>query len=461
MSTKALAHRNSETTLQQQGVITILCQFQGGSPISDFSVSDISGSFGIGKNVCVFSQGMSQFEVVNGYTEKMKFIYNPTSNVSYSSAKSFGYQFDTPMETNYTDVNNSNTIKISGISFLPDCFNGPLRNPAHFLFGYGAVFDLGFIETAKGFPVFDRLMFLRCPDYAAMKHWPWGQFIYNISTASLTNRYLKRSIKQYPDSVMYSTDEILPHYWYCFDELWTQRRWGTLLSSPESHSSFRKQIIQTISATYSNFSSNYIQNEAIHNQALNISCMHKSSRNIPTELRIHIYERDHRFSHSKNSNNQRRFLNMDEVIAVAQRYTSIPVVVTTTGANDSFIDQFNTFNSFHILITSTGSHVTNMLLSPKTTAIVELSPVVRDLFWKEAALSMGLASYSLSTGHIPEDCAPARKFYSKCKKDKRTKQFICPFDYGWRISECNFIVDMTLLEKSIDESINNLCKHDN
>ena len=50
----------------------------------------------------------------------------------------------------------------------------------------------------------------------------------------------------------------------------------------------------------------------------------------------------------------RRFLNLGEVVQLAQSYSSVPVEIVTVNESTLVAEQIRIFNSFDILITSHG-----------------------------------------------------------------------------------------------------------
>ena len=59
---------------------------------------------------------------------------------------------------------------------------------------------------------------------------------------------------------------------------------------------------------------------------------------------------------------------------MVQEYTTIPVEIITANETTTLAEQIRSFNSFDILITSHGSHLTNgmFLTNPHAKAIIEL-----------------------------------------------------------------------------------------
>lgn len=59
----------------------------------------------------------------------------------------------------------------------------------------------------------------------------------------------------------------------------------------------------------------------------------------------------------------RKFVNLDEVVKLAQEYTTYPVEVITANATTSVQDQIDMFNNYDVLITAHGSHLANGLFT--------------------------------------------------------------------------------------------------
>ncbi len=59
----------------------------------------------------------------------------------------------------------------------------------------------------------------------------------------------------------------------------------------------------------------------------------------------------------------RKFVNLGEVIKLAQEYTTLPVEVITANATTSVQEQIDMFNNYDVLITAHGSHLANGLFT--------------------------------------------------------------------------------------------------
>ena len=98
----------------------------------------------------------------------------------------------------------------------------------------------------------------------------------------------------------------------------------------------------------------------------------------------------------------RRFINMNEVKALAQTYTSVPVEIVTANTTTSVENQIRLFNSFDLLITSHGSHLANGLFTirPETKGVIEIVSFVFDhVFYGNFNAFLGFSDYIISSGH--------------------------------------------------------------
>ena len=59
----------------------------------------------------------------------------------------------------------------------------------------------------------------------------------------------------------------------------------------------------------------------------------------------------------------RKFVNLDEVVKLAQEYTTEPIEVITANATTSVQQQIDMFNGYDVLITAHGSHLANGLFT--------------------------------------------------------------------------------------------------
>jgi hypothetical protein len=112
--------------------------------------------------------------------------------------------------------------------------------------------------------------------------------------------------------------------------------------------------------------------------------------------RIRIFQRSATYS-------LRKFINIDEVVNLAQSYTMEKVEIVSVNASTSIADQIRLFNDFNSLISSHGSHLANGLFTvrPQYKAVIEVAPFAFDrVFYSNYALALGLAYYIISSGHL-------------------------------------------------------------
>ena len=81
----------------------------------------------------------------------------------------------------------------------------------------------------------------------------------------------------------------------------------------------------------------------------------------PTNARIKIFQRTE-------TSAPRSFVNLEEVKTFLQQYTTVPISVVTTTEKQKIQEQIRLFNSFDILLTVHGSHLTNgvYMMKPHT-----------------------------------------------------------------------------------------------
>ena len=105
-----------------------------------------------------------------------------------------------------------------------------------------------------------------------------------------------------------------------------------------------------------------------------------------TSARIVIFQRT-------GTSSPRSFTNLQEVIDFAQLYTTVPVKVVSVTEKNTIQEQIRLFNSFDIMITVHGSHLSNGIytMHPHRKAMVEIAPFLFDpMYFKVSTTSLGL-----------------------------------------------------------------------
>jgi len=256
--------------------------------------------------------------------------------------------------------------------------------PAHFMFGYGKLFAL-IHDDGPPFHV-DNVVFHQCPDpYRGDDH-NFLDAVWKIVSRSgfergwfnLSTRFL--SVGQgWDKNTLCASGALIDH--------------TVGLSLGQNH---RKTVFAWRSAL-ENYVARY-SGKVFGAKGMDLSMRHTLLRTRSKEPHIKIFQR-------KEGKALRNFLNMDDVLSVAQEY-SPHVDVFSLSSNSSFFEAFHLFNSFDILITPHGSHLTNglLIIPPSRPKIIEIvATCVNEDFKKN--LGTYFADYEISTGHLIADKA--------------------------------------------------------
>ena len=182
-----------------------------------------------------------------------------------------------------------------------------------------------------------------------------------------------------------------------------------------------------------------------------------------TNARIRIFQRTQ-------TNSSRKFINVEEVMKLAQTYTTQKVDVVNVNASTSISEQIRFFNEFDVLITPHGSHLANGIFTvrPQNKAVVEVVPYAFDrVFYSNYIPALGFAHYIISTGHLtPQqrntggDRCVFKSVNSfdelSCKKVSHAypgkypqTMFECPNRFHTRM--CDTLVDIHILQSQLDD----------
>lgn len=176
-------------------------------------------------------------------------------------------------------------------------------------------------------------------------------------------------------------------------------------------------------------------------------------------LRIHVFKRTE-------GRGLREFVNLDEVVALAQTYTSLPIEVVTINSTTSVQAQAAIFRAFDLLI----SQIANLIfMDPERAGVIEVLPVVRDRTFSNNARDAGFLSYIISTGHTPFSEIPADAnlddacvngsdiMKQNCWLEPHTDIWECNSKWESTLTSCNTFVNITLLETHIKAALIKLC----
>ena len=100
-------------------------------------------------------------------------------------------------------------------------------------------------------------------------------------------------------------------------------------------------------------------------------------------------------------------------------------VIDTPDFYTPLANQITTYNNFDILVTQAGSHLTNLLFTNRTrVGILELGLSIRDFFWRENAVRLGINHYYYS--NFNHSCQMKRgqsksySYFTYCHNSKHT-----------------------------------------
>ena len=397
----------------------------------------------------------------------LKFGHDTTAEDYVMTFFNFKFQFRSLESEKIVDEAESLTY-FNGKTIIPECF-WHNRNPAHFIFPLSVLFEWG-LHRPKHIPRFDMLGLFKCFTWKEGLHeWPWGEAVLELSLRNWTNAGLlnKRNgaIDSY-HSTMYNATrfevEPLPYihsplretekHYYCFEEFYLVQRWGVIASNPDSASIFRTNFKQVQLEWHKpeDVSKAYQVNDELNDSNVQDRCKSKT-------LRIVIQRR---YGDDENRN----IVNVDEILLFLKKYSSF--VSDFLILYQPTYEQISYYNSFDILITMAGSHLTNLLFTNRSNvAVIEVGLAVRDWFWQENAFRYGIKTYLFSHDkHIP-----TKKCYDDGKVDKRCHRLhendphtvVCPptrpEDQWNAIGDCGFTVNIPSLEIQLSKAIEAIC----
>ena len=388
------------------------------------------------------------------------------------------------------------TIFIKGKTIIPVCFYQG-QNPAHLLFGFGFLFEYGInINNPSYFHLsgIDLIFLAYCTPQNQLIRWPWGNVIMQTAISNWTNIGLFRPTKlnQKSNIVRYQDPERYPDHYttYCFDEMIITARKNILLNSKETLKRFQTALSDSLKvnqkkSTITTVLSN--QNKKIKTLKDNKRLLYSTSTNLTDKDKLLVSndnDKDKLDQRCQKNNLRisiqirhkpryqtstiRAIVNLQEVIKVAKMFTK-SVNVIRLNASSTFKEQYDVYNNFDILITSVGSHLTNMVLinHNKNVGIIELGIVVRDLFWKEnAERFFGYDSYIISNGHIPDSTCKHTSLLSECISTvDHSDTILCPSpkdgvllkSTAWKVTDCNYIVNLKMLYRHIYTLSSKIC----
>lgn len=373
---------------------------------------------------------------------------------------------------------------VRGPTLFQNCYQQKLEsaNPAHWMMKLGTWFEISscMIESrekdygrgifASPWPMpFMTYYMHQCPDPNLTK-WEWGKLMYTIVEKSLitagvlSNKYRPVHDPGY-ERIGPTTNhpEMRPYGLTCFDDIYLSHRQGAWINLPESLIDIRKEASRIVGEPSSLLKTPETIADTQPLTSKPAYCGEAKRIGQKTNARIVIFQRTA-------TSNLRKFLNLNEVITLAQSFTTVPVQVLTVNSTTSVKDQIRTFNRFDVLITPHGSHLANGMftVSPSSKGVIEVVPFAFDrVFYSNFMGHLGFGNYILSTGHLTPKQKNSRAHHCifnrtkvfqelNCEllehgyPQKHRQSFIeCPTLYHTRM--CDTDVNIDLLRSSISD----------
>ena len=251
-------------------------------------------------------------------------------------------------------------------------------------------------------------------------NWRWGENMWNIIKYRSDLAGMTDGNTRY-DTIGYKLlSEVTPNKLECFEDLYFSARMGLWMQGRGNLVEFRKDTVQVakepqdaiINPENTTIVHGFdLSDMRIHHNSYcdadNKASLANGTLNI-TSARIKVFQRTATVM-------LRKFTNLDDVVKLAQTYTTVPVEVITINETSPIQEQIKLFNSFDVLITSHGSHLANGLFTthPQTKAVVEIVAFVFDsVFYGNFNHWLGFSDYIVSSGHLtPGAPSNGRSFY--------------------------------------------------
>lgn len=303
-------------------------------------------------------------------------------------------------------------------------------NPAHMLMGMSNMFvygksDISSFQSPNDGPAFDLLLAHQC---STINGWPWGEYVYDL--------FWKKAVREgtirpshgsasmflsYADDNLSKDDNVV-----CGEDVYFAPHWaGNYLVN----NNFK--AIETW--------------ENLFEKELPMGVNHTRLCNLRS-LRIAIFQRNE-------GSALRSFQNIDEVKTLAKEYTSREIPIITVNSTTPPDRQVALFQSFDILITPHGSHLSNMIFNKRQSVFIEVACVYFDGVFARNGKSFA-KSWINSYGHKPYNNAALVQNMNKCvSKDLN----ICNKPMRLKFIQSDMVVNTTILRANLIQAVSILC----
>lgn len=364
-------------------------------------------------------------------------------------------------------------------TFFANCYRQPANssNPAHLMMKLGFMYELAnYYESNDKNPdkmfkyhvpiPFDNAFLHQCAD-PFRTGWTWGQMMWKTISrrASVTELIAKHTVIS---TIGYKAER---QELFCFDDMYVSVRMGFWMQGESNLALFRKEVAQKVGEPREILEPSYVEptSDRLSPVFRQQFCPYRGNitRDNKSSAKIKIFQRSA-------TRNLRRFLNLAEVVTMVQEYTTIPVEIITANETTTLAEQIRSFNSFDILITSHGSHLTNgmFLTNPHAKAIIEVVASKFDaVFFSNYNYAIGLADYVFSTGHATPDmqtggsmqACPFPNLDSFAQKNCTFDNHVYPntIEQTWVVCAarhqtrfCDLMVSIETLKRDLDQVLN-------
>jgi hypothetical protein len=340
---------------------------------------------------------------------------------------------------NWAEFQSSNTYILSGKSLLVQCWRASeTSSPSHFLFGYGKLFAL--INDDEGKERFDNVVFFQCPtpfigNQDDFFHSVW-QIVYRVGFNKGWFTKLTR---------FYTTSQQNSNHNLCIRSALLDFSVGLSfgLNWNRSIVAWKKALADYVPSKYQKLESTMYVESTLFN-------FEECSDN----LRIAIFVRN------EGRVGLRRFLNFDDVFNLAASFTARPVNIMSIGSDDSFMRAVELMNSYDILITPHGSHLTNALLNLRKLrkpSIIEVVSTCYNTDFKRN-LEPSFAFFEISSGHKVPDTSLQRDIDVCERRSECVSNPECPFDVVERAKHSDLLVNLSKLETAMQTAVSQQCR---
>jgi len=384
-----------------------------------------------------------------------------------------------------------------GSTLFMNCFHQHIKasNPAHWMMKLGVWYETAVCQSRNNkvnifaneikMP-YDHVQMAQCSN-PLIANWRWGENMWNIIKYRSDLAGMTDNNTRY-DTLGYKLlSEVTPNKLECFEDLYFSARMGLWMQGRGNLVEFRKDTVQ-VAKEPQDAITNPENTTIVHGFDLSDMRLHHNTYcdadnkaslangtlNI-TSARIKVFQRTATIM-------LRKFTNLDDVVKLAQTYTTVPVEVITINETSPIQEQIKLFNSFDVLITSHGSHLANGLFTthPQTKAVVEIVAFVFDsVFYGNFNHWLGFSDYIVSSGHLtPGAPSNGRSFYfgdlcpfqkkedfesHNCTNvnlsltDSKYTQYPKKLPQTWKICHehwqtraCDTLVDLDILKNNLD-----------